>query len=259
VQPQLYCGHCHPCRHEHYNVCENLAVLGVHTTGLSSDYFLTEAAKLIKLPDALSMDQGALIEPTAVATAGIRKCGGVEAANVVVLGAGPIGNLVAQVARASGANAVMITDINSKRLELARRCGIEVCIDSKAVRLADAISEHFGADGADLILDCAGVPQTITAAVEAARRASRIGVIANFKQSIDIELVLLQRKEVTLYGIMMYAREDFEEAIRLIAEGKLHTQELITNHFAIRQIREAYRYIDDHSDDVMKVILTLNQ
>ncbi|PIE34044.1 alcohol dehydrogenase [candidate division KSB3 bacterium] len=256
VQPQNFCGDCYPCRQGLYNVCEKLSVMGVHETGMSSDYFVTDASKLLKLPAELSFDQGALIEPISVATAAIRKVGGVAGAKVAVLGAGPIGNLVAQVANASGAADVLILDINPKRLTIAEQCQIPHCINSSETPLEIAISECFGTDGADVILDCAGVQQTISSAVQCAQRGSRLAVIANFKAPVEMELVLLQRKEVTLYGIMMYLRQDFEEAIRLVAQGNIHTKELITNHFPIRQIQEAYQYIDDHFADVMKVVLT---
>lgn len=255
VQPQNFCGQCYPCQQGLYNVCEHLSVMGVHETGMSSEYFATEASKLLKLPDELSFEQGALIEPIAVATAVIRKVGGVDGARAAILGAGPIGNLVAQVAHASGARDVLITDINPKRLAIAQQCQIPHCINSQEKDLAAAIADSFGAEGADVIIDCAGVRQTISSAVQCARRGSRIAVVANFKAPVEMELVLLQRKEVTLYGIMMYLRQDFEQAIQLVAQGKLHTQELVTNCFPVRRIQEAYQYVDDHFEDVMKVML----
>lgn len=258
VQPQNFCGRCYPCQHGLYNVCEHLSVMGVHETGMSADYFVTDVSKLLKLPDELSFDQGALIEPIAVATAVIRKVGGVDGAKVAVLGAGPIGNLVAQVANASGAKDVLITDINPKRLAIAQQCQIPHCANSLEKNLETVVIDSFGADGADIILDCAGVRQTISSAVQCARRGSRIAVVANFKAPVEIELVLLQRKEVTLYGIMMYLRQDFERAIQLVAQRKLHTQELVTNYFPVRHIQEAYQYVDDHFEDVMKVMLTFS-
>ena len=256
VQPQNFCGTCYPCRHGVPNVCENLSVMGVHETGMTSDYFVTDASKLLKLPDNLSFDQGALIEPISVATAAIRKAGGVNGAKVVVIGAGPIGNLVAQVANASDAQDVLITDLNPKRLSVAGRCGIPHCVNCSEKDLESAIAENFGPDGADVIIDCAGVAQTINSAVQCARRGSRIAVVANFKAPVEIELVLLQRKEVTLYGIMMYIREDFERAISLVDQGKLYTKEIITDFFPVGDIEQAYKHVDDHFEDVMKVMLT---
>lgn len=258
VQPQNVCGQCYPCRRGLYNVCEHLSVIGVHETGMTSQYFVTEASKLLKLPDELSFEQGALIEPIAVATAVIRKVRGVDGAKVAILGAGPIGNLVAQVANASGAQDVLITDINPKRLAIAEQCQIPHFVNSLEKDLETAIADSFGADGADIIIDCAGVPQTINSAVQCARRGSRLAVVANFKAPVELELVLLQRKEVTVYGIMMYLRQDFERAIQLVAQGNLYTQELVTNEFPVRDIQKAYQYIDAHFEDVMKVMLTFS-
>ncbi len=255
VQPQNYCGHCYPCRQGRYNVCENLSVMGVHETGMASEYFLIDVSKVIKLPDTMSFDQGALVEPTAVAVGAVRKCGGVNNGNVVVLGAGPIGNLVAQVARASGAKKVLITDIIPQRLDIARRCHIDYCVNSEEWTLNRAITRHFGMDGVDVIFDCAGVKNTITDAISTAQRGSKIVVVANFKERVDVELVQIQRKELTMYGIMMYLREDYEEAIRLIAEEKINAKELVTTYFDFKKFLEAYQYIDNNQGSVMKVIV----
>ena len=98
---------------------------------------------------------------------------------------------------------------------------------------------------------------TITDAISHARRGSKIVVIANFKERVDIEIVLIQRKELTMYGILMYVREDFEEAARLIAEEKINTKALITNYFDIKQFLEAYQYIDNNQDTVLKVLVKI--
>ncbi|MCG8498998.1 MAG: alcohol dehydrogenase catalytic domain-containing protein, partial [Firmicutes bacterium] len=144
VQPQIFCGQCQPCKTGHYNVCQNLRVFGVHADGMACEYFLTDASKVLKLSAGMSFDEGAMVEPTAVAAGAIRRSGDVTGKNIVVLGAGAIGNLVAQVAKASGAGKVMITDINQKRLAIAANCNIQYCVNTRDRDLGDAMSEHFG-------------------------------------------------------------------------------------------------------------------
>ena len=112
IQPQVVCGVCYPCRHGKYNLCENLKVMGFQTTGTASEFFSVDAGKVTPLPDAMTFDQGAMIEPLAVAVHAVKRAGNVRGLNIAVLGAGPIGNLVAQAAKGMGAASVLITDIS---------------------------------------------------------------------------------------------------------------------------------------------------
>jgi L-iditol 2-dehydrogenase len=257
VQPQVFCGHCAPCRSGHVNVCQNLKVYGVHATGMLSDYFAAPASKVLRLAEGMSFDEGALVEPAAVATGAIRRCGDLAGKNVVVLGAGTIGNLVAQVAGASGAKKTVITDLIPKRLDIARACGIGVCVDTRGRKLKEIILEQFGEDEADVIIDCAGVKALFNEAAVAARCASKLVVVANHKEPVEIELPLFQRRQIDILGIMMYLREDFQRAIGLIALGAVATAPLITDHFDIRRMEEVYRYIDENPEKVMKIIIDI--
>jgi len=119
IEPQVYCGHCYPCRHGKYNLCEELKVMGFQTTGTASEYFAVDASKVTPIPEDMSYEEGAMIEPLAVAVHGVKQMGDVAGMNIAVLGAGPIGNLVAQAAKGMGAAKVMITDISDLRLEKA--------------------------------------------------------------------------------------------------------------------------------------------
>jgi len=259
IQPQVVCGECAPCRSGHYNVCKNLKVYGVHTGGMFSEYFPVPASKVLLLPTAMSFDEGALVEPAAVATGAIRRCGDISGLNVVVLGAGAIGNLVAQVAVASGAKKVLITDINQNRLDIANRCGVHACVDTRGRKLKEVIVEQFGDDEADIIIDCAGGKAIFNEAVAAARCSSKIVIVANYKEPVEVELPLFQRREVDLLGIMMYVREDFERAIALMASKAINTAPLVSDYFDIRKIDEVYPYIDSHPDTVMKVVIKISE
>lgn len=259
VQPQVFCGECAPCRSGHYNVCQHLKVYGVHADGMLSEYFAVPASKALRLPDSMSFDEGALVEPASVATGAIRRCGDLKGKNVLVLGAGAIGNLVAQVARASGARRTAITDINANRLLIARHCGIDAAIDTRGRNLREVIGEQFGEDGADFIIDCAGVPALFVEALAAARCSSKLVVVANYKEPVQIEMPLLQRREIDVLGIMMYLREDFGRAIELMKNKAIRTAPLISDYFPIQRMAQVYPYIDAHPDKVMKVIVKVSE
>ena len=131
IQPQAVCGRCYPCSHGKYHICDNLKVMGFQTTGAASEYFAVDADKLLlKLPDGMSFEHGAMVEPLAVAVHPLGRHGDVVGEKILVFGAGPIGNLVAQAAKAMGAEKVMITDISDYRVKLAEECGIDYVVDN---------------------------------------------------------------------------------------------------------------------------------
>ena len=119
IEPQVFCGKCYPCRHGKYNLCESLKVMGFQTTGTASSYFVVDACKIMPLPDGIDEKAGAMIEPLAVAVHAVRRVGDVRGMKIAGLGAGPIGNLVAETANRMGAAIVIITDVCDLRLEMA--------------------------------------------------------------------------------------------------------------------------------------------
>jgi len=255
VMPVLYCGKCRPCRSGKVNVCENVKIMGVHATGMASDYFLADASKVVLLQPDMGFEQGAMVEPVAVAVHAIHRAGGVADANVLVMGAGPIGNLVAQTAKTMGAKSVMITDLNPLRLQIAAECGIDYQVNIGAEDLKAAVERDFGADGPHVIFDCAAVKATLNAAAEIARKGTNIVIVGNFTEPVTIEMGLMQRREISFISVMLYLPEDFVTAIEFLSAGKIQTEPLITNHFAFSEYLEAYRFIDQHSREVMKVMI----
>ena len=258
LRPQLFCGKCYLCRQGKYNLCEDYKVLGVlgGTTGMASEYFLADASKLHKLPLSMSYDEGAMVEPTAVAVHAVKLGGKAAGGKILVIGAGPIGNLAAQAANAMGAASVMITDINPVRLSLARDCGISSCVNTKEIDFDAAILQNFGPNRADFILDCAATNKTVEQAIRSARRGTNIVLVGNFYDFIPVELGLVQRRELKLIGDMNYLSADYEDAIRFIAGGQIKVKKLISNHFELKEYAVAYQYIDDNSDgSIMKVMI----
>ncbi|MFV0528458.1 MAG: zinc-binding dehydrogenase [Lachnospiraceae bacterium] len=255
IQPQVVCNTCYPCRHGKYNLCENLKVMGFQTTGVASQYFAVDAAKVTPLPEAMSYDEGAMIEPLAVAVHAVKQAGDVKGLSIVVLGAGPIGNLVAQAAKGMGAARVMVTDISDFRLEKARECGADYCVNTKNEDLGEAILEAFGPDKADLIYDCAGNNSTMGQAITHARKGSIIILVAVFSGMATIDLAVANDHELDIKSTMMYRNEDYIDAIALVNEKKVRLQPLISQTFAFQEYLEAYQYIEANRETSMKVLI----
>jgi len=211
----------------------------------------------MKLPESLSLDDAAMIEPIAVAVHALARGGGAEGRRVLVLGAGPIGNLTAQVAKASGARDVMITDISPYKLDKAHACGIPHAINTSQTSIADAIMEHFGPEKADVILECVGVEATITEAVDVARKGSTIVIVGVFGKKPQVDLGLVQDRELSLVGTLMYQKPDYERAIELATAGKLNLAEMITDRYSFDDYPAAYHAIEASGGNYLKVMIEL--
>jgi L-iditol 2-dehydrogenase len=255
--PQVTCGECYPCRHGMYHICDHLKVMGFQTAGAAQEYFPVAAEKVLKLPASMTLDQGAMIEPVAVAVHALRRAGPLDGKKVVVLGAGTIGNLVAQVAQASGAQAVLLTDISEYKLEKARQCGIRLVLNSQKENLGEAILQQFGPDKADLILECVGAQDTIDQAVTYARKGSTIIVVGVFGKKPSVDLGLVQDRELNVLGTLMYQKVDYERAIVLVAGARLRLADMVTSRFAFKDYLSAYKAIEESKGHYMKVMIDI--
>jgi L-iditol 2-dehydrogenase len=255
--PQVTCGECYPCRHGMYHICDKLKVMGFQTDGAGQEYFAIRAEMVLKLPASISLDQGAMIEPVAVAVHALRRAGDVKGKKVLVLGAGTIGNLVAQSARAMGAETVMITDISDYKLQMARKVGLAHTMNCNQCDLEGAILNTFGPDKADWILECVGAQDTISQAVSYARKGSTIVVVGVFGKKPVVDLGLVQDRELNLIGTLMYQKTDYEKAIELAAGGLIQLDPLITHRFPFEQYLSAYHAIEASGGQYMKVMIDL--
>jgi L-iditol 2-dehydrogenase len=255
--PQVTCGVCYPCRHGMYHICDTLKVMGFQTDGAGQEYFAIKADMVLKLPENMSLDEAALIEPVSVVVHALSRAGSVEGLKVLVLGAGTIGNLVAQVARASGAKDVIITDVNEYKLEKARACDFKHVVNPQKEDLGQAILTAFGVDKADLILECVGVQDTITQAVTHARKGSTIIVVGVFGKKPLVDLGLVQDREISLIGTLMYQKKDYLRAIELVAAGKLCLDPMVTHRFAFKDYLKAYETIEASGGNYLKVMIDL--
>ena len=233
--------------------------MGFQTTGTASEYFAVDASKVTPIPEDMSYEEGAMIEPLAVAVHGVKQMGDVAGMNIAVLGAGPIGNLVAQAAKGMGAAKVMITDISDLRLAKAKECGIDVCVNTQNKDFGAAMLEAFGPDKADVIYDCAGNDTTMGQAIRHARKGSTIILVAVYAGMANVDLAVLNDHELDLNTSMMYRHEDYLEAIRLVNEGKVRLEPLMSRHFPFRDYLAAYQYIDANRETTMKVLIDVDE
>jgi 2-desacetyl-2-hydroxyethyl bacteriochlorophyllide A dehydrogenase len=258
ARPQLVCGKCNPCKRGQYNVCEHLRVQAFQADGAAQDFFVVDDDRVAKLPEGMSLDYGAMIEPSAVGAHASNRTD-VKGKNVVVSGAGTIGNLIAQFCIARGAKNVLITDVSDLRLAKARECGIKHTLNITKKTLKEAAQELFGEEGYQVGFEVAGVEVSIRSLMETIEKGSDIVVVAVFAKDPALSMFYLGEHELRLIGSMMYRHEDYLTAIDYVSKGIVNLKPLVSNRFAFEEYDDAYKFIDTHRESSMKVLIDFEQ
>lgn len=258
ARPQLVCGKCNPCKRGQYNVCEHLRVQAFQADGAAQDFFVVDDDRVAKLPEGMSLDHGAMIEPSAVGAHASNRTD-VKGKNVVVSGAGTIGNLIAQFCIARGAKNVLITDVSDLRLAKARECGIKHTFNITKKTLKEAAQELFGEEGYQVGFEVAGVEVSIRSLMETIEKGSDIVVVAVFAKDPALSMFYLGEHELRLIGSMMYRHEDYLTAIDYVNKGIVNLKPLVSNRFAFEEYDDAYKFIDTHRETSMKVLIDFEQ
>lgn len=258
ARPQLVCGKCNPCKRGQYNVCEHLRVQAFQADGAAQDFFVVDDDRVAKLPEGMSLDYGAMIEPSAVGAHASNRTD-VKGKNVVVSGAGTIGNLIAQFCIARGAKNVLITDVSDLRLAKARECGIQHTLNITKKPLKEAAHELFGEEGYQVGFEVAGVEVSIRSLMESIEKGSDIVVVAVFAKDPALSMFYLGAHELRLIGSMMYRHEDYLTAIDYVSKGIVNLKPLVSNRFAFEEYDDAYQFIDTHRETSMKVLIDFEQ
>jgi L-iditol 2-dehydrogenase/threonine 3-dehydrogenase len=256
ARPHLVCGHCAPCLRGQYNVCQNLKVEGcAGPEGSAQEYFIIPQDRAVHIPDSMTYDQVAMIEPIAVGAHSTRRPGSLVGKNVVVTGAGTIGNLVAQFAVARGAKKVLITDLVDGKLDIARQCGIHESANTGKETLADAAKRAFGSEGFQVGFEAVGAQPALTDLIAGVENGGTVVIIGVYVRNPVVNMGFLGEHELNVVGSMMYRHEDYLEAVDWTANGIIKTAPLISRHFPFEQYHDAYKFIEAHSDQAVKVMI----
>ncbi len=258
ARPQLVCGECGPCQRGQYNACQELKVQGFQAWGVAQDFFIVPEDRIIRLNEEMTYEQGAMVEPAAVGAHSTNRAGNLKGKNVVVSGAGTIGNLVAQFAKARGAKNVVITDINEFKLKKALECGIDLSINLSEESFEEGIKRTLGSEGFQTGFEAAGVQASLDVLIKNVEKGGEVVILGVYAENPRINMYYLGEHELNVFGSMMYKQEDYEEAVKLITENKIITDPLISKHFDFEQYPLAYKFIEENSDKTMKVMINVN-
>lgn len=257
-RPQQVCGECAPCKTGRYNVCTNLKVEGFQAPGVARDYFVLPEDRAYVVPDEVGYDEIALIEPAAVAAHASEMIHDVEKKNIVVAGAGPIGNLIAQFVKIRGAKNVIVTDFNDFRLKLLTQIGIKDVINLSKESFEDGIRRILKGDDFQVGIEAVGVEPALHNIVDNIEKGGQVIVVGVYEESPRLNMGFVGEHELVINGSMMYTHEDYQLAIQYLVEGKLQLTPLITHRFDFSAYKEAYQFIEENLTKTLKVIIDVN-
>jgi len=257
ARPQIVCGECGPCKRGQYNACQKLKVQGFQVPGVAQDLFVVPEDRIVALPESMTLEQGALIEPAAVGAHSTNRSSGLKGKNVVVSGAGTIGNLVAQFAKARGAGKVLISDINDYRLNVAKKCAIEGTLNVNKITFEEGVRSFFGDEGFQVGFEAAGVQSSLDVLMQYVEKGGDIIILGVYSHNPVVNMFYLGEHELNVYGSMMYRHEDYDTAVEMVASGKILTAPLITGSFPFNKYADAYRFIEENGEMNMKVMIEL--
>jgi len=255
VRPLDWCGNCPACKAGHQHICMNLKFMGIDSPGAMQEEWIVQSRTLHRFPDTMDFKLGALIEPLAVACHDVRLGEVKSGDSVVVLGGGPIGMLVAMVAKATGTK-VFISEINSYRLNLAAKLGFDT-INPLENDIIEYVNTQTAGAGADVVFEVTASQPGATIMTELVRARGRIVAVGIFNEPPKINMFKFFWRELKLCGARVYEGQDFDNAINLAASGKLALESIISGVYKLEDIQSAFESFENNRQ-AMKVLIKCN-
>lgn len=234
VEPVVCCGACRACRMGASYLCYQLKVLGVDLPGGMREYWAVNASRLLRVPDSISDDHAALIEPLAVAVHDVNRADVKRGDAVLVFGGGPIGTLIALVARHRGAR-VAVAEVNPFRLDILEAFGLQrVGPGTDVVKWTDQWTDGTGVDVA---FEVTGNPLAARTVADVVRVWGTVSIVAIHAEPVPVNLYQMFARELVMHGSRLYARADWEEAIRLVASGAVPVGPLVSRRIPLESLQ----------------------
>jgi len=234
IEPLIYCGECYACKRGYYNQCSKVGFVGINRDGGFAEYVIVDENMVHSLPDQVSFEEGALVEPTAVSLYAVRESKLKPGDSVAIFGAGPIGLLTLLSVKAAGATQIIVIDLSEVRLKKAKELGATAVIEGQRDDIAATIHQLTNG-GVSVAYECAGVQPTMTNAVASVKQGGQVMAIANFAKPVSIDMGQLMFKAADITSTLAY-RHIFPEVIELIATGRLDVKQVITKKIDLDDI-----------------------
>jgi L-gulonate 5-dehydrogenase len=250
------CGHCYPCRIGRGNVCDHLAVRGVHIDGGYREYIDVPESDCYVLPDSLSDEEAVMIEPT---TIGIQACTRAELKKddmLLLYGSGALGSSILKTARLQ-CDHIIVADIQDEKLAVARENGATYTINTLTENLLEKVKEYTKDHGATVSIDAVCSRDSLSQLLQATGNAGRVITMGFSTSPTEINQFVITSRELDIRGSRLQNKM-FGKAIELIHEGKLDLSGTVSHTFPLTKAQEAFDFIDSHDPSIRKVVLTFD-
>jgi L-iditol 2-dehydrogenase len=256
IEPAVSCGECEFCLSGNPNLCPSVKFCGTPPIqGALSEYYLAEQEQLFLIPDSLSFDMGALLEPLGVAIHSVNLAKIKLSQSVAIVGCGPIGLLVLQLVKLMRLNEIFCFDLLDYRLEKAKSLGADYTLNNNDISLIDKIIDMFSYSKIDIIFDASGdanVPNQSITLLKPGGKLLLIGIME--KDDILINSSILRRKGLTIKAVRRM-KNTYPTAIELVKNEKINLNSIITHNFNLENTLGAFNLVHEYKDDVIKVII----
>ncbi|AEI40649.1 NAD(P)-dependent alcohol dehydrogenase [Paenibacillus mucilaginosus] len=259
VEPGVTCGRCEACKAGRYNLCPGVEFLATPPyDGAFVQYIKIHEDFLFPIPDSLSYEEAALVEPFSVGIHAAARTGLQPGSTIAIMGMGPVGLMAVAAAKAYGAAQIIVTDLEPLRLDAAKRLGATHAVNIREQDPLQAVKEITGGRGVDVAWETAGNPKALQSALGSLRRGGKLAIVGLPAQDeIPLNVPFIADNEVDIYGIFRYANT-YPKGIRFLSSGIVDAKSLITDRFALEQTQEAMERALNHKSECLKVIVYPN-
>lgn len=248
VPPLIPCFQCHWCQKGAYSLCDNYDYYGSRRDGAMAEYIAVKESNLLKLAEDILFEDAATVDPCANALHALAKAGFKEGESVCLCGAGPIGLFAAQYAMIKGASKIIMVDMWEEKLEMAKRCGADIVINSQKQDIVSVVKEATGGYGADVVIDFTGVPMVQVASVQCAGKQGRVIFLGISHQGLQLpeqDVDYIMRGEINVIGswnsfTAPFPGNDWTESVDLYAQHKLSAREVISHRIGLDGVPEIF-------------------
>ncbi len=256
----VYCGECQYCKRGQINLCDNRQVIGVscgdyRRHGAFAEYVVVPERIMYPLPENFSFNEAAMLEAVSVAMHGVKLSQIMGGETALVIGAGMIGLLIVQAARAAGCARVFCSDVDETRLKLAKQVGADQILHCSGAELVAEVMRLTGGNGVDVALEAVGRNETVAGAIDCTRKGGTVTLVGNVSPEVTLPLQKVVVKQLRLQGSCASSGE-YPDAIELIASGKIQVKPLITAVASLEEGPGWFERLHAREPNLMKIILT---
>lgn len=256
-EPGIPCCKCRFCLSGQYNICPDVDFMATqpHYKGALTHYLVHPERFTYRLPDNMSMMEGALVEPAAVGMHAALMADARPGKKIVILGAGCIGLMTLQACRVMGAVEIVVVDVLPKRLEMAQKLGAMCVIDASKENTVDRVKEILDRLGADIVFETAGAKQTAAQTTQLVCRGGKIMIVGTISGETPIDFLRINR-EVTIQTVFRYAN-NFPMTIDAISSGRFDVASMVTDEYPYEEVQRAFEESIARKSDIIKGVIRI--